>query len=193
MHLIVGLGNPLKKYKGSRHNLGFAVVEKLAIALQSESPSQKHHSLFTVSSYKGNKVLLAQPLTYMNRSGLAVSELLRYYRVSPEDLLVIYDDLDLPPGVIRLKGRGGSAGHRGIQSIINSLDRSDFPRLRIGIGKPPPFMETPDYVLQPITGPDKELIENALDRAVDAALAFVSEGLEAAMNLYNQQSSSQGS
>lgn len=193
MNLIVGLGNPLKKYKGSRHNLGFAAVEKLAGVLQSASPSQKHHSLFTVSSYAGKKVLLAQPLTYMNRSGLAVSELLRYYKISPEELLVIYDDLDLPPGVIRLKGRGGSAGHRGIQSIINSLDTSDFPRLRIGIGKPPPFVETPDYVLQPINGPDKELIEIALERAVDAALAFVRDGLEAAMNVYNQQDSSQGS
>ncbi len=189
MYLIIGLGNPLKKYSGSRHNLGFAVVEKLAGALQSEKPSQKHHSLFTVTSYEGKKVLLAQPLTYMNRSGLAVSELIKYYKINPEQLLVIYDDLDLLPGVIRLKGRGGSAGHRGLQSIINSLGTSEFPRLRIGIGKPPPFMETPDYVLQQISGPDKELIESALERSVDAALAFVRDGLEVAMNLYNQQDS----
>ncbi len=190
MHLIVGLGNPLKMYKGSRHNLGFVVVDKLAGVLQSENPSQKHHSLFTVTSYQGKKVILAQPLTYMNRSGLAVSELLSYYKINPEQLLVIYDDLDLPPGSIRLKGRGGSAGHRGLQSIINSLGSSEFPRLRIGIGKPPPFMETPNYVLQPISGPDKELIESALERSVDAALAFVRDGLEMAMNLYNHQDSS---
>ncbi|MGM0651428.1 MAG: aminoacyl-tRNA hydrolase [Bacillota bacterium] len=189
MHLIVGLGNPSKKYEGSRHNLGFMVVEKLSCVLQAGKPLQKHHSLFTISSYEGKKVLLAQPLTYMNRSGLAVSELLRYYKFSPEELLVICDDLDLPPGVIRLKGRGGSAGHRGIQSIIHSLGTSDFARLRIGIGKPPPFMETPDYVLQPVTGPEKELTENALERSVDAVLAFVRDGLEAAMNLYNQPAS----
>lgn len=192
MHLIVGLGNPLKKYEGSRHNLGFQVIEKLSKVLQAGAPSQKHHSLFTISSYENKKVLLAQPLTYMNRSGLAVSELLRYYKLNPEEMLVIYDDLDLPPGAIRLRGRGGSAGHRGIQSIINSLDNSDFPRLRIGIGKPPPYMETPDYVLQLITGPDKELLESALERSVDASIAFVRDGLEAAMNVYNQQDSSQG-
>ena len=189
MQLIVGLGNPLKKYEGSRHNLGFMVVEKLSRALKAGAPSQKHHSLFTVSSYEGNKVLLAQPLTYMNRSGMAVSELLRYYKLGPEEMLVIYDDIDLSPGAIRLKGRGGSAGHRGLQSIINSLGTSDFARLRIGIGKPPPFMETPDYVLQPITGPEKELIENALERSVDAALSFVRDGLETAMNIYNQPAS----
>ena len=186
MFLIVGLGNPGRQYAGSRHNLGFQVIEALSRRLQAGKPTQKHKALFASAEYQAKQVILAQPITYMNRSGLAVIELMQNYPINPSDMLIIYDDLDLPPGVIRLRKKGGSAGHRGIQSIIEVLGTADFPRLRIGIGKPSPFMEGADYVLQSIDQPELDLITEALERAEEAVLLFISEGLEAAMNVYNQ-------
>ena len=185
MYLIVGLGNPGKDYAGSRHNLGFQVVEALSKQINAARPKQKHWSLIADTAYKSRKVMLAQPLTYVNLSGRAVKELVRYYRVDIGRLLVIYDDLDLPAGVIRLRGRGGSAGHRGIQSIIDALGTSEFPRLRIGIGRAPEGLEPADYVLIPVEGQDKTLLEQAVERSANATLLFVERGLEAAMNIYN--------
>jgi len=185
MYLIVGLGNPGKDYSGSRHNLGFQVVEFISKKIDVVRPSQKHWSLIAETSYKRRKIMLAQPLTYMNLSGRAVKELMRNYRVDIDRLLVIYDDLDLPAGAIRLRGRGGSAGHRGIQSIIDALGTSEFPRLRIGIDRAPEGMEPADYVLLPVEGQDKILLEQAVARSAEAALFFVERGLEAAMNSYN--------
>ncbi len=190
MHLIAGLGNPKSKYSGSRHNLGFRVVQALSRRLKTGNPAQKHRALFTVTEYKGHKLMLAQPLTYMNRSGLAVYELMRNNQVDLSELLIIYDDLDLPPGSIRLRKKGGGAGHRGVQSVIEALGTEAFPRLRIGIGKPSPGMETANYVLQPLGPPDLELIDPAVNRAVEAVLVFVSEGLEKAMEEFNQGLSS---
>lgn len=186
MHLIVGLGNPGKEYAGSKHNLGFQVVEALSHRLKTTGPIQKYWSLCAKAEYKDKQVLLAQPLTYMNRSGRAVIELLRNNHIALQTLLVVYDDLDLPPGIIRLRQKGGSAGHRGIQSVIDILGTSDFPRLRIGIGKPPDEADSVDYVLQPFSAWDSALIDEAIDRAVEAVLLFVDEGLEAAMNIFNQ-------
>lgn len=186
MHLIVGLGNPGREYAGSRHNLGFQVVEALSRHLKAAKPIQKHWSLYAVADYKGKQVMLAQPLTYMNLSGRAVIELMRNNNVDLLNLLIVYDDLDLPQGSIRLRKKGGSAGHRGIQSIIDTLGSADFPRLRIGIGKPPDGMEGSDYVLQVIDPGELVLINEALNKAVEAILLFVDEGLEAAMNNFNQ-------
>jgi PTH1 family peptidyl-tRNA hydrolase len=185
MYLIVGLGNPGKDYAGSRHNLGFQVVEALSQQINAARPKQKHWSLIAETSYKSRKLMLTQPLTYMNLSGRAVKELMRNFRVDIDRLLVIYDDLDLPAGTIRLRGRGGSAGHRGLQSIIDALGTSDFPRLRVGIGRAPEGMEPADYVLLPVEGQDRILLEQAVERSADAALLFVERGLEAAMNAYN--------
>ncbi len=185
MYLIVGLGNPGKDYAGSRHNLGFQVVELLSKMINVAKPNQKHWSLIAETAYRRRKVMLAQPLTYMNLSGRAVKEIMRNYRVDIDRLLVIYDDLDLPAGAIRLRGKGGSAGHRGIQSIIDALGTSEFPRLRIGIGMAPEGMEPADYVLLPVEGPDKMLLEQAVARSADAALHFIERGLDAAMNSYN--------
>ncbi len=190
MYLIAGLGNPGKKYEGSRHNLGFRVIEALSRRLQAGKPTHKHRAICVVTEYKTEQVMLAQPLTFMNRSGIAVNELVRNYHVELNSLLVIFDDLDLPPGEIRLKKKGGSAGHRGIQSVIDVLGTSEFPRLRIGVGKPPPYTDGAEYVLRPIEPADDELINEAVERAVEAALLFISEGLETAMNYYNQGLSS---
>jgi len=189
MYLIVGLGNPGKEYAGSRHNLGFQVVEALSRRLQIKGTSNKHWAITAESNFKGEKVMLAQPITYMNLSGRAVRELVRYYKVEFSDLLVIYDDLDIPPGSIRLRAGGGSAGHRGLQSIIDSLGTNEFPRLRIGIGKAPDGIEAAEYVLLPVEEPDKTLLKEAVERSVDAVLSFIYSGLESAMNVYNKGSS----
>ncbi len=192
MNLIVGLGNPKKRYSDTRHNLGFRVVKKLANRLEASAPVSKHRSLLAEAEYSDRKLLLVQPLTYMNRSGLAVKEIISSYSLDIEEVMVVYDDLDLSPGTIRIRQKGGGAGHRGVQSIIDTLGTEEFPRLRIGIGKPPPGMEASDYVLQPLEGEDRELIEPALDRAAEAVLSFVSEGLESAMNNFNRGLSSPG-
>ena len=186
MHLVVGLGNPGKEYSGSRHNLGFQAVELLSRRLKTGRSFQKHWSLCTSAEYMGCQVILAQPLTYMNRSGRAVLELVRNYHVDLSNLLIIYDDLDLPPGMIRLRKKGGSAGHRGIQSIIESLGTTEFPRLKIGIGKPPFDLEGADYVLQPPDPPDLASLNAALDKAAEAVLLSISDGLDASMNIFNQ-------
>lgn len=187
MKLIVGLGNPGIKYAGTRHNLGFRVVDALSLRINSGDPESKHRALYAITEYEGQPLMLAQPLTYMNLSGRAVRELMAHYDISLEGLLVICDDLDLPPGKIRLRKSGGSGGHRGIQSIIDSLGTIEFSRLRIGVGKPPPFLDGADYVLQKLEQPDLDLTNEALERAVDAVLCFLSEGIESAMNKYNAE------
>ncbi len=186
MHLVVGLGNPGKAYAGSRHNLGFRVVEALSHKLGSSRPATQHHSLCALAVHNGRQLLLVQPLTYMNRSGRAVNELVYNYRVELECLLVICDDLDLPPGMIRLRQRGGSAGHRGLQSIIEDLGTDQFARLRIGIGKTPEGRDAADYVTGPVGEPDRTLLSKAVDRAAEATLMYVSEGPLAVMNSYNK-------
>lgn len=190
MYLIVGLGNPGKEYTGSRHNLGYQVVEALSRRLKTAKPIQKYWSLCAAADYKDKQIMLVQPLTYMNRSGRAVIELLRNNPVNLAELMIVYDDLDLPPGAIRLRRKGGSAGHRGIQSIIEALGTTEFPRLRIGIGKPPGEIEGGDYVLQPVDPADSALIDEVITRAVEAIILFIEEGLETAMNTYNQASPS---
>jgi peptidyl-tRNA hydrolase, PTH1 family len=190
MYLIVGLGNPGKEYSGSRHNLGYQVVEALSRRLKTAKPIQKYWSLCAAADYKDKQIMLVQPLTYMNRSGRAVIELLRNNPVNLAELMIVYDDLDLPPGTIRLRRKGGSAGHRGIQSIIEALATTEFPRLRIGIGKPPGEIESGDYVLQPVDPADSALIDEVITRAVEAIILFIEEGLETAMNTYNQASPS---
>jgi peptidyl-tRNA hydrolase, PTH1 family len=186
MYAIIGLGNPGSKYSGSRHNLGFRVVEALAGHLKAKRPVMKYWSLCAPVLYKGKELLLAQPLTYMNLSGRAVKEILHNKNINLVDLLIIYDDLDLPPGLIRMRQRGGSAGHRGLQSIIDALGTDQFARLRIGIGKAPPGLETAEYVTGPLDEPDCSVLAAAVERAVEATLLFIDEGSLAVMNRYNR-------
>lgn len=192
MILIVGLGNPGSGYANSRHNLGFRVVEKLSKIVKVNFQVRKHRSLCTFFRCGNREVLMARPLTYMNRSGLSVSELVQNYGLELEEMLVVYDDLDLPPGSIRLRKKGGGAGHRGVQSIIDALGSDNFPRLRIGIGKAPPGQEIVDFVLMPLKGTESDLIEAAVERAVSAVQVFVRDGLEQAMNEFNCSISSDG-
>jgi PTH1 family peptidyl-tRNA hydrolase len=184
-YLIVGLGNPGREYRGNRHNMGFMLVDRLAERLGVSFSRLESKALATKGDYQGRRIVLAKPQTYMNLSGQAVGGLVRFYKVPPENLLVAYDDVDLPLGTVRLRPGGGSAGQKGMASIIERLGTQEFPRLRLGIGRPPGRMDAAAYVLQDFTSGETALLRETLDRAVDAALTFVTQGLEAAMNQYN--------
>ncbi|MFZ3070146.1 MAG: aminoacyl-tRNA hydrolase [Anaerolineaceae bacterium] len=183
--LIVGLGNPGVEYRHTRHNVGFMVVETLADKLEISMKQVKFKSQIGSGKVDGNLLVLAKPLTFMNDSGSAVSQLLRYFKVPLTNLLVIHDDLDLPLGMLRLRPAGGSAGQRGMQSITDRLGSKEYPRLRIGIGRPSGRMDPADYVLKDFLPSEQELKKMVLDQAAQAALTFIHEGLEKAMNVYN--------
>ena len=173
MVLIVGLGNPGKEYEGSRHNLGFQVVERLAAIVQAPPWKRQHDALVSRGSYQGQAYLLAKPQTYMNNSGRAVQALLHYYRVPLDECLVIVDDLDLEPGRIRQRIGGSDGGHRGLRSIIESVGSHGFKRIRIGIGRPPDKDNVVSYVLG---GKRDESLETALDEATQLALSYLETG-----------------
>jgi peptidyl-tRNA hydrolase, PTH1 family len=175
-YLIVGLGNPGAEYRYSRHNIGFMLVDRVAEKLGVKFSRLESKALLTKGEHQGRRVVLAKPQTYMNLSGQSVGGLVRFYKVPLGDLLVAYDDVDLP---------FGTAGQKGMASIIARLGTEDFPRLRLGIGRPPGRMEAKDYVLQDFSAGEKELLQLTLDRAAEAALVFVAEGLDAAMNQFN--------
>jgi PTH1 family peptidyl-tRNA hydrolase len=183
--LIVGLGNPGREYRLTRHNIGFMCLDRLADRLDTTFTRVESRALVAKSTYQANRLLLAKPQTYMNLSGQAVSALARFYKVPLENLLVTYDDVDLSLGTLRLRPSGSSAGQKGMQSIIERLGSQDFPRLRLGIGRPPGRMDAASYVLHEFPPGEQELLSTTLDRAVDAILTFVSEDLVTAMNRYN--------
>lgn len=185
MYIITGLGNPGQKYKSTRHNVGFMALDKIAKKLSVKVSKVKFKGLFGSTNYKGEKVLLLKPHTYMNRSGEGVKDIISFYKIPPENLIVIYDDMDLPLGKIRVRPKGSSAGHNGIKSIIYQLSSENFARVRIGIGKPPENFETANYVLGKFNDTEKEIIEKAIDAAADAALVIVEKGIQDAMNRFN--------
>jgi PTH1 family peptidyl-tRNA hydrolase len=184
--LIVGLGNPGKNYDGSKHNVGFAVIERFA-HVHALGPSKiwKNSKIFTGLVY-GTKVICAAPQTYMNLSGEAVGALLRYYKLSTKELIVVHDELDFSPGKLRLKQGGGHGGHNGLRSIIAHADK-DFIRLRLGIGKPAKQDAGADHVLSGFKPGEKGLVEESMEKAVSALEMLVQDGIEAAMNRINQR------
>jgi PTH1 family peptidyl-tRNA hydrolase len=184
-YLFVGLGNPGREYRQTRHNAGFMLLDRLAERLEISFTRMESKALVAKTDYRGRRVILAKPQTFMNLSGQAVSALMRFYKVPVERLMVAYDDVDLPLGTIRIRPGGGSAGHKGMASIIERLGKQDFPRLRLGVGRPPGRMEAADYVLQDFKPEELKLLRLTLDRAAEAAFLFLMDGLEAAMNEYN--------
>jgi PTH1 family peptidyl-tRNA hydrolase len=184
MIAIVGLGNPGRRYRGTRHNVGRDVVDRVAAKL-SVRLAEDRWALTARAQFGRARILLAVPETHMNLSGQAVADLARRRRVRPEDLLVIYDDLDLPLGRLRLRPGNGAGGHNGVRSVIEHLGSKTFPRLRIGIGRPAEGVEPETFVLERFTAEERKLIDDAIERAAHAALAVVSDGLEAAMNRVN--------
>lgn len=186
MYLIVGLGNPGEQYRWTRHNLGFRVIDELIRRLGMGLRVGKGDYLAGKASYQGVELLLVKPLSFMNLSGRVVSELVTQYRLMLAELLVICDDVNLPLGKIRLRRQGSDGGHHGLASIIYYLGSSDFPRLRIGVGNPPPNVHLTQYVLEEFSPEEQSIVEQAVQTAADAALSFASDGIEKAMNLYNR-------
>jgi len=184
MKLVVGLGNPGPRYAKNRHNVGYACIDRLLERFAVASGKVMFKAFVARGQVGAHPVLLARPLTYMNLSGLAVRPLLRWYKLALSDLLVIYDDLDLPLGRIRVRSRGGSGGHKGMRSIIEALGSEEFARLRIGIGRPS-HGEAQDYVLGNFSTGQLPVIEDALQQAVEAAELFAAEGIDEAMNVAN--------
>ena len=184
--LIVGLGNPGPRYANNRHNVGFQCLDRLAQAHGLAFQKRENKALSARGQIAGVEVILAKPQTYVNLSGQAVERLAWSYQVPLEDILVIYDDMDLPLGRIRLRPGGGAGGHKGVRSIIEHLDSRDFPRLRVGIGRPPGRMDPVDYVLGDFTPEERPVIEEAYERAIAAVECWLREGIVAAMNKYNR-------
>lgn len=184
-YLIAGLGNPGKQYTETRHNIGFMVVNEIAKELNTSFSRMQSKAMVTKARYSDKKVILAKPRSYMNNSGQPVSALIRFYKIPLENLLVIYDDVDLDFGVIRLRAEGSSGGHKGMESIIQNLGSNQIPRVRIGIGRPPGRMETPAYVLQKFSNQEQEFLPQIIDTGVDAALEYIAHGLTSAMNTFN--------
>ena len=188
MKIIVGLGNPGREYEKTRHNAGFMVIDRLAAALQAPVDKRMLRALTGQGRIGDEKVLLVKPQTYMNLSGEAVGALLRWFKLAPADLLVICDDLDLPPGKMRIRARGGSGGQKGMQSIIETIGTDEFPRFRLGIGRPAgPLIETADYVLGRFGPEEAGNFAEAVELAAEAVVIAVGEGLERAMNQYNRK------
>ena len=184
-YLIIGLGNPGREYINTRHNIGFMLIDRLCVRLNASGMKLQSKAIVISTTHAERKIFLAKPQTYMNLSGQSVQGLLHFYKIPVENLLVAHDDLDLPLGTIRIRPAGGPGGQRGMASTIEKLGTQDFPRLRLGIGRPPGRMDPKDYVLQDFSKEDAKLLPEALERATDAVLAFVTQGLNAAMNRYN--------
>ncbi len=183
--LIIGLGNPGREYRENRHNIGFMLIDRLSVRLGARMTRMQSKALLGTVNHEGVKIILAKPQTFMNLSGQAVQGLTRFYKLPLENIIVAHDDLDLSFGTLRLRPGGGAGGQKGIKSTIQHLGTQDFPRLRLGIGRPPGRMDPAAYVLQDFTQGDAQILSETLDRAADAALAFIEKGLEKAMNQFN--------
>ncbi len=185
MKLIIGLGNPGRQYENTRHNVGFNVIDKLSEELAIPLDRQKFNGLYGMGHISGEKVILLKPLTYMNLSGECIRPLMDYYGISTEEIVVIYDDLDLPVGKIRLRSKGSAGGHNGIKSMILHLGTQEFNRLRVGIDRPVNGMKITDYVLGKFTQEEMEGINQAIDYSAKACEDWIQKSFVQVMNEYN--------
>lgn len=186
MYIITGLGNPTPEYRGTRHNVGFAAIDRIAEEMGCSVMEKMKKAHVGNGRVGAEKVLLAKPQTYMNLSGESVRALTDFYKIDPErELIVICDDINLPPGKVRIRAKGSAGGHNGLKNIILNLGTEQFIRVRVGVGARPDRMDLVDYVLGRPTGEDKELMEEGINRAAKAALAIVTDGVDAAMNQFN--------
>lgn len=185
-YLIVGLGNPGSKYDGSRHNVGFAALDILAEKLHVKVDRVKFQGLMAQGTYGDTKVILLKPTTYMNLSGQSVSAAARFYKIPPEHIIILSDDISLDPGRLRIRKNGSAGGHNGLKSIISSLGSQEFPRVKIGVGaKPHPDYDLADWVLGTFPKEQRKLMEETYEKAAEAALLLMEKGPEAAANKYN--------
>lgn len=184
-YLIVGLGNPGREYRWNRHNAGFLVLDRLAERLGTRFSRLKMDALVTDARFQDEKLILAKPQTFMNSSGKAVRSLVNFFKIPLARLLLVYDDVDLSFPQIRIRPAGGAGGQKGIRSVIQQLGSQEFPRMRIGIDRPPGRMPVSSYVLQDFSTEEREIFDRVRDQAAEAVLLFVSEGIDQAMTEYN--------
>ena len=185
--LIVGLGNPGSKYEHTRHNCGFRAIDILAKDLGCKIDKGKFQGLYGQVNYNGKKLFLLKPQTYMNASGNSVLQLSAYFSIPPQNVIVLFDDISLPPGRLRIRGDGSAGGHNGIKSIISQLGSQDFPRVKIGVGAKAPEQDLADWVLSGFTASEEKALAPALQNAADAALYIIENGVSASANRYNGQ------
>jgi PTH1 family peptidyl-tRNA hydrolase len=183
--LLIGLGNPGREYRDNRHNFGFMLIDRLIIRLNARGLKLQSKAIVTDAIYNDHKLILAKPQTYMNLSGQSAQGLIHFYKLSLSEVLIAHDDLDLPFGTIRMRPGGGPGGQKGLASTIEQLGTKDIPRLRLGIGRPPGRMDPAAYVLQDFSRDEMKELSSILDRAADAVLTFVTDGLDKAMNKFN--------
>lgn len=188
MYLIVGLGNPGKQYENTRHNVGFDAVDLLVDEYRVPSSGKQHKAMYGKGVIAGQKVILAKPLTYMNLSGESVRALVDYYKIDPEEeLIVIYDDISLEPGQLRIRPKGSAGGHNGIKNIIAHLGTQVFKRVKVGVGEKPKGYDLADYVLSRFPKDERVLMEEAFERAGEAAVCMMNDTMEHAMNQFNKK------
>ncbi len=188
MKAIVGLGNPGEKYEHTRHNAGFDVISIVAAQLSTPVKKLRFHAVMGETMLNGEKLVLIKPQTFMNGSGLTVSEALAFYKIKPRDMLLLVDDIDLPFGAVRVRGKGGPGTHNGLRSIVQYTASGDFPRVRIGMGAPPPEWDLADWVLSKFqTEEERKTIFDAYKLAAEAALCWAEHGIDLTMNRYNKR------
>ena len=186
MYAVFGLGNPDKEYDKTRHNIGFDVIDELASQMGVEVKTKRHKALCGIGNIGGEKVILVKPQTYMNLSGESVRAVMDFYKLDPEnDIIVISDDINLATGRIRIRAQGSAGGHNGIKNIIAHLGTQEFPRIKVGVGDKPPRMDLADYVLSRFSKEDREKMEQAFKDAAEAVEVMIAEGPDAAMNQFN--------
>lgn len=191
MILVAGLGNPGSEYASTKHNLGFLAVDEIGKRAGIDLKKKKFSGIYGEGTFNGGKLILLKPETYMNRSGESVSSAAGFYHIPTENIIIIHDELDLPAGTVRIKAGGGSAGHKGVMSVIGELGSGDFTRVRIGIGKPREKIGTVSHVLTRFSKEESELASGSVMRAADAVLEIIQHGLRKAMNKYNVRSESE--
>src|SRR6185436_2716441 len=183
--LLIGLGNPGREYKDTRHNFGFMLIDRIAVRLNARGMKVQSKAIVMNTTHEERKLILAKPQTFMNLSGQSVQGLVHFYKIPLTNVMILSDDLDIPFGTVRIRASGGPGGQRGLSSILEKLGTKDVPRMRLGIGRPPGRMDPAAYVLQNFSRDDLQDISEILDRAADAVLAFVAHGLNKAMNEFN--------
>lgn len=187
MYIIVGLGNPSREYEGTRHNIGFDVITRLSDDFNIPLNQKKHKAICGSGYIEGQKVILAQPQTYMNLSGESVRAFIDFYKVPAENVIIIYDDISLDVGQLRVRPKGSAGGHNGIKSIISHLGSQEFPRIRVGVGNKPDGWDLADYVLGRFSREEEATVRIALGRASNACKDLISQGMEYTMNQYNRK------
>ena len=183
MYIIAGLGNPGREYTGTRHNVGYEALDCLADKWDVKLNKLKFNSVYGETSVNGEKVMLVKPVTYMNNSGVAIDEIMKFYKIPVENLIVIYDDIDIPVGTLRIRPHGSAGTHNGMKSIVQHVG-SDFPRIRIGIGRNPD-MDLANYVLQRFSSEERDVIKTIQEKAAEAAREIIENNLDMAMQKYN--------